>query len=52
MPHADLRDALRHAHVLYTKADAQRDKMATVVGETKLTTLATTMSSGEIILVA
>ena len=37
LPQTDLRDTLlhsHHVHVLYTKADAQWDKMATVVGRT------------------
>jgi len=34
------RDALRHV-VLYTMVDSQCDKLAVVVGRTKLTTLAT-----------
>jgi len=41
LPRTDLRYALRHADVLYTKVDAQCDKLATVIGQTKLKTLAT-----------
>jgi len=38
LPQTDPRDAFRHAHVLHTKVDAQCDKLATVVGRTKLIT--------------
>jgi len=37
-------DALRHAILLYTKVDAQCNKLATVVGRIKLTILRTLLT--------